>query len=96
MFDEDSDGDEDGNSSTAPLKIRTEFEGSHGQSLLALESKFGGDPRFKLDHRFREDSREQVCESEMDEKGELADKKKVDDLSSGNVLVCINRHDTIS
>uniref|UniRef100_A0AAV2MIL3 Nucleolar protein 8 n=1 Tax=Knipowitschia caucasica TaxID=637954 RepID=A0AAV2MIL3_KNICA len=45
------------------LEIRAEFEGSVGQKLMALQSRFGADERFRMDGRFLDDAEEECSES---------------------------------
>ncbi|XP_036957837.1 nucleolar protein 8 [Acanthopagrus latus] len=58
---EDSDEEKDG----SRFDIRPQFEGPAGQKLMALQSRFGTDERFRMDSRFLEDD---VAEEEESEK----------------------------
>ena len=54
LFDDSDDGDDDVEGDT--FKVRPQFEGKKGQKLLELQSRFaGGDDRFRIDARFREE-----------------------------------------
>ena len=54
LFDDSDDGDDDVEGDT--FKVRLQFEGKKGQKLLELQSRFaGGDDRFRIDARFREE-----------------------------------------
>ncbi|XP_062923640.1 nucleolar protein 8 [Mobula hypostoma] len=61
LFDsEDEDDDVDHSES---FKIKPQFEGKTGQKLLALQSRFGTDERFRMDERFLESEDESMEES---------------------------------
>lgn len=53
LFDTETSSDEE-ELDKARFNIRKEFEGSKGSKLITLQSKYGNDPRFKLDARFIE------------------------------------------
>nr|XP_029132604.1 nucleolar protein 8 isoform X2 [Labrus bergylta] len=57
---EDGDKEEDG----GRFDIRPQFEGRAGQKLMALQSRFGTDERFKMDSRFLEEDEDKKDESE--------------------------------
>ena len=40
------------------FNVRPEFEGKYGAELLRLQQSYGGDSRFRLDHRFTDDFQE--------------------------------------
>uniref|UniRef100_A0A0K2U7E0 RRM domain-containing protein n=2 Tax=Lepeophtheirus salmonis TaxID=72036 RepID=A0A0K2U7E0_LEPSM len=48
----DQSDDEDNETEADRFRERPEFEGPSGHRLLGLQSNFGGDDRFKMDHRF--------------------------------------------
>ncbi|KAJ8302310.1 hypothetical protein KUTeg_021297 [Tegillarca granosa] len=59
LFEESSDSDDTSSSSSNHddmFRIRPQFEGKSGNKLMALQSRFGNDDRFKLDERFAESS----------------------------------------
>ncbi|KAM4583232.1 nucleolar protein 8 isoform 2-T4 [Fundulus diaphanus] len=75
--DEEGDEEEDG----GRFDIRPEFEGRSGQKLMALQSRFGTDERFRMDSRFlveEEDEEEQTeaQESLMEDDEALEEEKK--------------------
>uniref|UniRef100_A0A665VF80 Nucleolar protein 8 n=1 Tax=Echeneis naucrates TaxID=173247 RepID=A0A665VF80_ECHNA len=53
---DEEDGDEEGDNSR--FDIRPQFEGRAGQKLMALQSRFGTDERFRMDSRFLEEDEE--------------------------------------
>ncbi|QQP57845.1 Uncharacterized protein FKW44_002974 [Caligus rogercresseyi] len=55
LFEEESEEDENDDNQNA-FRERPEFEGPSGHHLLGLQSTFGGDDRFKMDHRFADSS----------------------------------------
>ena len=61
LFDKDDDGDD---SDGDDFRIREQFQGEGGQSLLALQSSFTSrDSRFKTDNRFAEKGNEKATKS---------------------------------
>ncbi|XP_038127954.1 nucleolar protein 8 [Cyprinodon tularosa] len=68
--DEEVDEEED----RSRFDIRPEFEGPGGQKLMALQSRFGTDERFRMDSRFLEEE-----EDEEEEKQTEAQKSLMDD-----------------
>ncbi|XP_031708998.1 nucleolar protein 8 isoform X2 [Anarrhichthys ocellatus] len=62
---EDGDEEEDG----SRFDVRPQFEGRVGQKLMALQSRFGTDERFRMDSRF-------LDEEEEEEEEEKSEKKK--------------------
>uniref|UniRef100_A0A3Q2CV36 Nucleolar protein 8-like n=1 Tax=Cyprinodon variegatus TaxID=28743 RepID=A0A3Q2CV36_CYPVA len=68
--DEEVDEEED----CSRFDIRPEFEGPAGQKLMALQSRFGTDERFRMDSRFLEEE-----EDEEEEKQTEAQKSLMDD-----------------
>ncbi|XP_072237507.1 nucleolar protein 8 [Leuresthes tenuis] len=73
---EDGDEEEDG----GRFDIRPQFEGRAGQKLMALQSRFGTDERFRMDARFvDEDGKEEEAEpkrSLTEEEEALEEEKK--------------------
>ncbi|KAM6927864.1 nucleolar protein 8 [Xenentodon cancila] len=63
---EGGDVEEDG----SKFHIRPQFEGAAGQKLMALQSRFGTDERFRMDSRFLEQE-EEVEEDDTDTKRSL-------------------------
>ncbi|XP_051271551.1 nucleolar protein 8 isoform X2 [Dicentrarchus labrax] len=57
---EEDNEEEDG----SRFDIRPQFEGRAGEKLMALQSRFGTDERFRLDSRFLEDDEDKEEESE--------------------------------
>ncbi|XP_013870757.1 nucleolar protein 8 [Austrofundulus limnaeus] len=80
--DEEEEGDEEEDGSR--FNIRPEFEGRAGQKLMALQSRFGTDERFRMDSRFLEDEEEEeeeggaaeVKTSPVEEEEALEEEKK--------------------
>lgn len=60
LFDDDGDEDdvEDGDQAFA---LKPHFFGKKGAELMALESRYGGDDRFKLSDKFLDEEEEQVA-----------------------------------
>lgn len=73
LFEDSSDGEEEGN-----FKIKSQFEGSKGQKLLELQSRFASDKRFVLDERFYESDEEVPVETSGNaETSGVEDERKV-------------------
>ncbi|XP_043978379.1 nucleolar protein 8 isoform X2 [Gambusia affinis] len=78
----DSEDDEEGGEEEdgSRFDIRPEFEGPAGQKLMALQSRFGTDERFRLDSRFLEEEEEEeeteVQKSLMEDEEALEEEKK--------------------
>ncbi|XP_069593017.1 nucleolar protein 8 [Ranitomeya imitator] len=77
---EDSDDEEEKDDER--FEIKTQYEGRSGEKLMALQSRFGTDERFKMDARFLEDNSEEETDTEKpqtsqaDDDGLSAEKKK--------------------
>ena len=73
LFGEESDDEDDADA----FKVRAQFEGKGGEKLLALQSRFHSDDRFRLDEKFKDgdDGVENVAD---DENGD----EDVDDLEA--------------
>lgn len=64
LFDsEDEEEEDDNDDHDERFKIKPQFEGKAGQKLLALQSRFGTDERFRMDERFLESDEENMEES---------------------------------
>nr|CBN80671.1 Nucleolar protein 8 [Dicentrarchus labrax] len=78
---EEDNEEEDG----SRFDIRPQFEGREGQKLMALQSRFGTDERFRLDSRFLEDDEDKEEESErkmsVTEDGETLEEERKKNLS---------------
>ncbi|KAK3536211.1 hypothetical protein QTP86_000192 [Hemibagrus guttatus] len=76
----DSSEDEDDGNEEDRFMIKPQFEGSAGQKLMELQSRFGTDPRFQMDAKFLEsDDEEQEQDMEPQQtpgEQELAEEKK--------------------
>ncbi|KAM4022738.1 nucleolar protein 8 [Anomaloglossus baeobatrachus] len=83
---EDSDDEEEKDDER--FEIKAQYEGRSGEKLMALQSRFGTDDRFKMDARFLEDSSEGEEDTEQPPKiladdeghGLTAEKKKNMDI----------------
>nr|XP_054589258.1 nucleolar protein 8 isoform X2 [Nothobranchius furzeri] len=62
LFPQSEDGDDEEDSGR--FDLRPEFEGQAGQKLMALQSRFGIDERFRMDSRFLEGGEEDEEEKE--------------------------------
>ncbi|XP_051874868.1 nucleolar protein 8 [Pristis pectinata] len=62
LFDSEEEEDDNDDHSES-FKIKPQFEGKAGQKLLALQSRFGTDERFRMDERFLESEDENMEES---------------------------------
>ncbi|XP_069006400.1 nucleolar protein 8 isoform X2 [Embiotoca jacksoni] len=74
LFDDSEDeeeGDEEKDGSR--FDIRPEFEGRAGQKLMALQSRFGTDDRFRMDSRFLEEDEDEDKEEESETKRSLTE-----------------------
>ncbi|XP_059800600.1 nucleolar protein 8 [Hypanus sabinus] len=64
LFDSEDEEDEDDDvDHSESFKIKPQFEGKTGQKLLALQSRFGTDERFRMDERFLESEDENMEDS---------------------------------
>ncbi|XP_077458303.1 nucleolar protein 8 isoform X2 [Stigmatopora argus] len=60
----DDDEEEEGG---AGFHVRPQFEGKAGQKLMALQSRFGTDERFRMDSRFQEEEEEEENDQHSDD-----------------------------
>ncbi|KAK7499570.1 hypothetical protein BaRGS_00009222 [Batillaria attramentaria] len=58
------------------FRLRPQFEGEKGKKLMALQSRFGRDMRFRMDERFQESGSEVEEEEEKEEEETAADEEK--------------------
>ncbi len=90
LFSEDEDEDDedsDASSIRAPPEkdlelFRPEFAGVHGKALFQMQQRFGGDRRFRLDHRFLMDEFEDGSTSQPYPKDDGFSKNDKDDDGS--------------
>ncbi|KAM3835990.1 nucleolar protein 8 [Diretmus argenteus] len=83
---EEEDGEEEDEEDRSRFQIRPQFEGRAGNKLMALQSRFGTDERFRMDSRFlEEDGEEEKEESDtkrsVEEEGEVLEEEKRKNLS---------------
>uniref|UniRef100_A0A665VE08 Nucleolar protein 8 n=1 Tax=Echeneis naucrates TaxID=173247 RepID=A0A665VE08_ECHNA len=71
---DEEDGDEEGDNSR--FDIRPQFEGRAGQKLMALQSRFGTDERFRMDSRFLEEDEEDKESGEKEDEDLEQERKK--------------------
>ncbi|KAM4740986.1 nucleolar protein 8 isoform 2-T2 [Anableps anableps] len=80
--DDEEEGDEEEDGSR--FDIRPEFEGPAGQKLMALQSRFGTDERFRMDSRFLEDEEEEEAEVQM---SPMADEEALEEEKKKNLSI---------
>ncbi|KAI4826658.1 hypothetical protein KUCAC02_030095 [Chaenocephalus aceratus] len=93
---EEADEEEDG----SRFDIRPEFEGRAGHKLMALQSRFGKDERFKMDSRFLEQNEDKEEESEKKKSGteeeEALEEERKKSLSILQSVLGISQHTSSS
>ncbi|XP_055725918.1 nucleolar protein 8 [Salvelinus fontinalis] len=92
LFDDDDDEDDDEEKRDGDrFKIKPQFEGKAGAKLMKLQSRFGTDERFQMDHRFidSDDEEPEIELSQPEKECELVEEKKKS-LDILNSLLNIN------
>ncbi|KAK3605796.1 hypothetical protein CHS0354_002407 [Potamilus streckersoni] len=82
LFDHSSDAEFDEDEEAAKrdqdmFRLRPEFEGETGKKLMKLQSRYGNDPRFRLDERFKESDSDSETLKEKDEEDETTKSLKI-------------------
>ncbi|KAL3853055.1 hypothetical protein ACJMK2_016637 [Sinanodonta woodiana] len=82
LFDHSSDAESDEDEEAAKrdqdmFRLRPEFEGETGKKLMKLQSRYGNDPRFRLDKRFKESDSDNEMLKENDEEDETTKSLKI-------------------
>ncbi|KAM9525013.1 nucleolar protein 8 isoform 1-T2 [Salvelinus alpinus] len=92
LFDDDDDDDDDEEKRDGDrFQIKPQFEGKAGAKLMQLQSRFGTDQRFQMDHRFidSDDEEPEIELSQPEKECELVEEKKKS-LDILNSLLNIN------
>ncbi|XP_036840184.1 nucleolar protein 8 isoform X2 [Oncorhynchus mykiss] len=76
--DEDDDDDDEEEKDGDRFQIKPQFEGKAGAKLMQLQSRFGTDERFQMDHRFidSDDDEPEMESSQPERECELVEEKK--------------------
>ncbi|XP_071017926.1 nucleolar protein 8 isoform X2 [Oncorhynchus clarkii lewisi] len=81
LFDDDDDDDDEEEKDGDRFQIKPQFEGKAGAKLMQLQSRFGTDERFQMDHRFidsgdDDDDEPEMESSQPERECELVEEKK--------------------
>ncbi|KAG8226509.1 hypothetical protein J437_LFUL006899, partial [Ladona fulva] len=93
LFEDSSDDEELKDVEKKEFKIKPQFEGTKGQKLLEMQSRYGNDTRFNLDERFLESGEETGPEEEEgdgDGKEDDLNAEKVHQLKT-HIKMCLSR-----
>ncbi|XP_075952079.1 nucleolar protein 8 isoform X2 [Anarhichas minor] len=80
---EDGDEEEDG----SRFDVRPQFEGRVGQKLMALQSRFGTDERFRMDSRFLDEEEEEEEEKSEKKKSVTEEEEALEEERKKNLSI---------